>query len=175
MRFFLDTSVLFLRKKISELATLAGKNGHKLVVSSLAHSERVSQLKRDKGDNFDIEEINAFIETHNIEVVSFQRLDAEKMAQYMGHRFPDSDIWQDIKWQRCMKAIGNYNCLPKSRPKSRRCSATVDWFIAAHALGDDNAIVTKDGGIEFSPTEIELQVLNLEQALKLASQPGDTL
>ena len=53
MVFLLDTNVLFKLGFLRELAGVCRAGGHRLLVSALAHTERVFQLRRQHGSDFD--------------------------------------------------------------------------------------------------------------------------
>ncbi len=62
--FFLDTNVLFKVGFVRDLSRKCVDRRHRICVSALVHMERVSQLRREKGDAYDPAAVEAFIRTH---------------------------------------------------------------------------------------------------------------
>jgi predicted nucleic acid-binding protein len=59
--------------------------------------------------------------------------------------FPEDERWREAKRMACASALG-LNDPPTTK---RRCPATVDWYVAAHAVAKGWTIVTEDRGPEW--------------------------
>lgn len=143
--FFLDTNVLFSRRFVESMSPHCHRNGHRLFASALVLAERVFQLRRKLGDNFDSNVFDAFLDTHRIEIVAFDRCAASWVAEKLSSEFQSDDEWRVAKWRRCAAAVGHQG----EPPRRPRCPATVDWLIARHIAGTDTVLVTSDQGAEF--------------------------
>jgi predicted nucleic acid-binding protein len=167
MRFLLDSNVLFTTRFVSKLYHIARPNQHSLCVSALAHAERIAQLRRQKGSAFNAEMVDAFIRTHEIEILAFDRNHSEAVAVTMADWHPTNAAWQDAKWRRCAEAMGQRDT---HRPATRACPATVDWFIAAHGLSARSVLVSEDSGSEFAA----IRRIGRDEALEMAARAGDS-
>lgn len=163
--FFLDTNVLFRVGFVRDLSRKCVERSHRICVSALVHMERVSQLRREKGDAYDPAAVEAFIHTHGIEIIAFDRDAAEQVAAALSAQFSCDADWQLAKWQRCARAVGQ----DREPPASPRCPATLDWVIARHALGGDPVIVSDDLGSEFT----SVRRVGPVEALEIAMVDGN--
>lgn len=76
---YLDTTVLWRERLIAGLrATFPGRA---LCVPTVAHFERVRQLRRDWKDDFEPAEVQSFIETHALTLVPLDQQVAEQIAK----------------------------------------------------------------------------------------------
>lgn len=113
---YLDTTVLWRARLIAGLrATFPGRA---LCIPTVAHFERVRQLRLKWRDNFDPAEIQAFIETHALTLVPLDQRVADqiaKMAEWVEQRgqkwipaWPEqcTDVTQNPCGQRCR--LGDY-------------------------------------------------------------------
>jgi hypothetical protein len=98
-----------------------------------------------KGPAFDPAAVEAFVATHRIEIVPFDREAAERVGEKLSETFVSNDDWNLAKWKRCAAAVGHRG----KPPNDLRSPATVDWLIARHLTGADAVLVTEDQGIEF--------------------------
>lgn len=162
MIFVLDTNVLWETNGIRRLSRAIRANGFRLQVPALVHAERIAQARRKHGDKFDMSVIHSFIETHNIEVVPFDRGAAEQYAERVATRYPDDEAWHVAKRNRCAQRF------QVSAAAGAACPATVDWFIAhGHPGGDVGervVFVTNDRGSE----HVDTGSLRLTDAIVLA-------
>lgn len=159
--FFLDTSALFSKRFVESMSPRCRRNGHRLFASALVLAERVFQLRRKLGEQFDSDNYDSFLLTHRIEVVAFDQAAAHRVAASLGSELRSDDEWQLAKWLRCAKAVGHRG-EPPGKP---RCPATVDWFIARHIAGPDTVLVTEDKGAEFA----SIRCVSIEEALRMVS------
>jgi hypothetical protein len=160
MVFLLDTNVLFKLSFLRELSGVCRAGRHRLLVSALSHTERVFQLRRQHGSNFDPAIIQRFLDSHGIEILSFDRGEAEQVAAALGDSFDTHEAWSQAKWRRCARCT-RCDAEPPTQP---RCPATIDWFIARHRTGEAVFLITDDKGEEFRG----VQVLRPDAALAQA-------
>lgn len=113
-----------------------------LVVSALCVAERNAQERRRRGEEFDPSVVTAFLETYQMRVEGFTEEDAGEAARWFATLAPTDDAWQELKVERFRDELGTRESLP-------RVSASVDWFIAAHAYARGWLLVTDDKGPEF--------------------------
>src|SRR5205085_7902275 len=119
-----DNNALWETKLVRRLADLVRQRGFRLQVPALVHAERVAQVRRSHGASFDIAVVQAFIDTHNIEVVGFDRGCAERFVQEVCTTYPDADGWHAAKRTKCATRFR------VNADAGQVCPATVDWFIA---------------------------------------------
>lgn len=162
--FILDTNVLFSCQFIERMSLGCRHKGHRMLTSALVHAERVFQLRRRFGAQFEANVVGAFLDTHGIEIIPFDQDSANRVAEQLFDEFPSDDDWRLAKWQRCATSVG-YQGKPPQKP---RCPATVDWLIARHILGPDTFLVTEDKGSEFG----SIPCINKEDALKMVCPEG---
>jgi predicted nucleic acid-binding protein len=153
---YFDTTALWRQRIIAALR--ARFPGRSLCVPTVAHFERVRQLRFQFGEGFDDGEIQAFIETHALTVVEFTRHAADLVAE-MACRVEDDGLpWvppslQDVDHQPC----------------GQRCRLG-DYAIAATAKVGHGLLLTSDREmlnafkhhpdlfpITISPDEVETQ------------------
>ncbi|MFH1469538.1 MAG: hypothetical protein ABIO70_34455 [Pseudomonadota bacterium] len=145
----LDTTVVH-GKGLLGLADKINRMNHKhdtethLVIGALVYTERQAQERRERGADFDERIVRDLLTSKLVKVAWFTRKDAERASAWLARIAPDDDAWQVLKWQRLAAELG----LP--RDKRHRVSATVDWFIAAHADSRGWLLVTADRGPEFT-------------------------
>lgn len=85
-----------------DLSLQCRDHGHRLCVSALVHMERVYQMRRKKGEGFDPALVEAFIKTHEIEIIPFDRDAAEQVAQALATEFPTDDRGSEFTGVRCV-------------------------------------------------------------------------
>lgn len=123
-----------------------------LIVCTVAHAEKLFDLKQKYRDTFDMSVILAQLESKGVQVEPFSALNAVAVAERLGSAYPDSRTWHQAKKKRCLGCVG----LPLTTPApgtGRRCGATVDWLIGGHALASGCLLVTDDTGAEFKGLE----------------------
>lgn len=159
MIFVLDTNVLW-QRDLERLTRAARARNHRVEVPALVHAERIAQVRRQKKAEFDQAFIDAFVLTHNIQIVPFDRAAAELCASILAERYRSDQEWSDARRDRCMLR------LRVEDPGGRPCPATVDWFLHPRLHGTDAVLVTHDGGTEFE----EVGTVTLSRAIELAER-----
>lgn len=76
---YLDTNILWLAALIGKLRTAFPRRA--ICVPSIAHFERVRQLRLKWGANFNAAEIETFLNTYSLILIPFDRQTAHKMAE----------------------------------------------------------------------------------------------
>ena len=118
-----------------------------LVIPALVHAEHLAQVRPKRAD-FSAEVAQAALISKGFgadgphRIAAFNASDAEASAAILA-RWTLTD-WPLAKQRRCAAMLGVP--LPE---KAGRCSATVDWFIAAQAEAQGWLLITDDGGPEF--------------------------
>lgn len=171
MDFHLDTNVLHNLKFIRKLSELAQSRGHQLHVSALVHAERLAQLRRQHGMNFDPNVVGNFLSTHHIRVTHISLAEAERIAEVLANVAPERETWEKLKWTHYLSCVGLGT---DDRPcPSRKLSSTNDWWILAHAssaVANPRVVfVTEDRGLEGAYFSHHMEVVRAEMALKLAA------
>ena len=121
----------------------------RLVVSAVAHAEKLFDLKQKHQDRFDSGVILRGLTRKGLAVQSFDIDHALETAQRMGERHASIEAWHDAKRQRCLQCLG----LPTGTAtpgNGQGCGATVDWLIGGHARAAGCVLVTDDTGPEFA-------------------------
>ena len=135
---YLDTTVLRHVRLISSLrATFPDRT---LCVPTVAHFERVRQLRLKWGDNFEPAEIRSFIETHDLTLVPFDQQVADQIAKMAE--------WVEQHGQKWIPEWPEQRTNVAKNPCGQRCRLG-DYAIAATAkvhggilLSDDEALRT---------------------------------
>lgn len=159
MIFVLDTNVLWKPKKLAQLASTARRHNHGIEIPALVHAERVAQLRRKKGADFDPAIIEAFIKTHKLKVTPFDKEVAERCARSLAERYSSREEWHDARRKRCETRFQ-----VAQSDAGRSCPATIDWYLAASYSAAEYVFVTGDGRSEFEG----MQTVSLDRALQLA-------
>lgn len=165
MIFVLDTNVLWHTTKIARLATAAKRGGHSIAVPALAHAERLAQVRRERheqGKTFDPAAVEAFLLTHGLQVVPFDKELAELCAESLARRYPEKERWHDARRARC---ASRFQIAQEGTGKP--CPATVDWYLHAPYGAAPHVFVTLDEGAEFDGTG----TISLDSAIQLAQEP----
>jgi predicted nucleic acid-binding protein len=127
---YFDTSMLWRVQIITRLR--ADFPARSLCVPTVAHFERVRQLQRKHGADFDQKEIWSFIQTHNLTLVDLNRQAADLMAQIACRLEDDGQPWKPLALQDVVK-----------QPCGQRCRLA-DYVIAATAKVGDGILLTND-------------------------------
>lgn len=138
----------------------------RLIVSSFVHGEHLAQERRRFGSGFDLARTTAILQSKNVEVVSYSPGDAEKTAEWLASLASTDEDWRHLKWK---KAADDLQLGPTATPK--KVSATIDWFIAGHAVSKGALLVTTDGGIEFREVPQVTRDRLMRALTELASGP----
>jgi len=165
MIFVLDTNVLWKTRELAQLAAAAKRQGHSVEVPALAHAERLAQVRRkvhQDGKTFDAAFVEAFFQTHGLQVVPFDKALAERCAESLAQRYPEKEHWHAARRARCALRFQ----LPQD-DAGKPCPATVDWYLYAPYEAAPFVFVTLDSGTEFAGTG----AVSLDSAIRLAGEP----
>lgn len=146
MIFVLDTNVLWKVQKLAKLASAARRRGHRVEIPALVHAERLAQVRRkihEEGKAFDPSLVEAFLKTHGLVVVPFDKEVAERCAESLAERYPTRDGWHDARRTRCASRFQGVQ-----NEAGKACPATVDWYLHAPYEAEPFVFVTLDGGGE---------------------------
>jgi hypothetical protein len=162
MIFVLDTNVLWKIQKIIRLSRAARLNGHRIEVPALAHAERLAQVRREQqhpGKAFDPAIVEAFLLTHGLQVVPFDKALAEQCAESLAARYPEKEHWHEARRGRC---AARFQVVQDGTGKP--CPSTIDWYLQAPYSAAPYVFVTLDEGAEFEGTS----AVTLDTAIQLA-------
>lgn len=162
MIFVLDTNVLWNIKKLIRLARAAKRRGHSVQVPALAHAERLAQVRREPrqpGTTFDSAIVEAFLLTHGLQVVPFDKALAEQCAESLATRYPEKEHWHEARRSRCAARLQVVQ-----DGTGKPCPSTIDWYLQAPYTAAPYVFVTLDGGAEFKGTG----AVDLDSAIQLA-------
>lgn len=145
-----------------------------LLIPAQVYAERLFDLKQNYKHNYDVRKAEAAVLRMGMSILSFADNHARELAVMLGERFGTVETWRAAKRQRCMACIG----LPAAHHalavgKGRRCGATIDWLIAAHARAEGCILVTDDKGDEFKRFEPRVKLDTLCGAIEqILAEPG---
>lgn len=162
MIFVLDTNVLWRIQKLIRLARAAKLRGHSVQVPALAHAERLAQVRREQqqpGKSFDPAIVEAFLLTHGLQVMPFDKALAEQCAESLAVRYPEKEHWHEARRDRC---AARFQVVQDGTGKP--CPSTIDWYLQAPYAAAPYVFVTLDGGAEFEGTD----AVTLDRAIQLA-------
>jgi hypothetical protein len=137
----------------------------KIVISSLAHAEKLFHLKKKHKEEYDIGFINQVLKRKKVNIVPFEPDHAEAVAKWISTQFPTSEEWQMFKRQECINCLGineDENNIPGS---GKKCGARVDWLIAGYAQAKNYLLITNDKGNEFKHIEKKTTLKILEKSV----------
>lgn len=137
----------------------------RLVISAIAHTEKLFDLKQEFQDRFDGGKILRGLARKGLEVEPFGADHAIATAQRLGERHTTTAAWHQTKRRRCLQCLG----LPTEMPtpgNGQGCGATVDWLIGGHARAAGCVLVTNDTGPEFAGLADRVELDVLEAALQ---------
>lgn len=170
-----DTNALFGERSLFAVCSdVARHNDHlavgglppvRLVVSALAHAEKLFDLKQQFQDRFDGGRILQGLARKGLAVEPFGADHALETARRLGERHPTTAAWHEAKRRRCLQCLG----LPTTTAtpgNGRACGATVDWLIGGHARASGCVLVTSDAGPEFAGLADRVELEALEAALR---------
>lgn len=152
-------------RRHSERNTSEGRAGIGMMVSTVAHAERLFDLKQDKRDRFDVGVILEGMRSLGISVAPFDARHALDTASRLGERYPSKDAWREAKRRRALHGLG----LPAEQAtpgNGKRCGMTADWHIGGHARAETAILVTDDTGPEFEGLSEQVKLDVLEAALQ---------
>lgn len=171
-----DTNALFLDRKLMAFCddvarwnVRLGSEGRQPVslrVCTVAHSEKLFDLKQSFQDTFDIGNIMAAFHSKGLVLEPFTDKHALALATRLGTFYSDDKTWREAKRKRCIQCVGlSPNQLQAATGSGKRCGATVDWLIGAHAHAEGYVLVTDDTGFEMKQLE-RVRLDTLAEALR---------
>jgi predicted nucleic acid-binding protein len=139
---YLDTTVLWRARLIAGLrATFPGRA---LCIPTVAHFERVRQLRLKWRDNFDPAEIQTFIETHDLILVSLDQQIADHIAKMTE--------WVEQHGQKWIPEWPEQRTDVAQNPCGQRCRLG-DYAIAATAKVRRGILVSDDELLKMASNE----------------------
>lgn len=148
----------------NERLRVRGLPPSRLLVSAVAHTEKLFDLKQQFRDRFDDGVILRGLQSKGLIVQPFDPAHAAETAQRLGERYTTSADWHEAKRLRCWKCLGLGTA--KATPGTgKSCGATVDWLIGGHARAEGCVLVTDDTGPEFAGLVDRVKLEVLETAL----------
>ncbi len=135
-----------------------------LIVCTVAHIEKLFDLKQKFRDTFDLDVILAGLQSKGVAVEDFSAVHALETAVRLGEAYPNSSEWRQAKKKRCLECVG----LPLTTlapGTGKYCGATVDWLIGGHARASGSLLVTDDQDPEFKGLE-RIKLARLVAALQ---------
>jgi hypothetical protein len=177
-----DTNALFRDKRLfavcngvsryNERLKERGLSPVRLVVCTVAHAEKLFDLKQAFKETFDRDVILQGIQRKGLIIQAFEIRHAMETGVRLGERHATPDAWHAAKKKRCLQCLG----LPSETPleaTGQGCGATVDWLIGGHARAEGFVLVTDDTGPEFKGLTERLKLSTLEEALEqLLGEPS---
>lgn len=137
----------------------------RLVVSAVAHAEKLFDLKQQFRDRFDAGVILRGLARKGLAVTAFETRHALETAARLGERCPDSAAWREAKRRRCLHCLG-LDAATATPGSGKECGATVDWLVGGHARAEGAILVTDDKGPEFQGIVERVKLDVLEEALR---------
>src|SRR6185436_295044 len=109
-----------------------------------------------------------------LEIKPFNEAHAAQAAARLAANFPGTADWHAAKRKRCVQCLGFREQDVRVQASGKRCGATVDWVIAAHAAEEGWILVTDDTGPDFAGLELKMELGRVEQFLgELAAKRRD--
>jgi hypothetical protein len=142
-----------------------------LVVCTVAHAEKLIDLKQIHRDRFDRGVILRGLTRKGLRIQPFEAEHALETGIRLGERYPEEADWHRAKKERYLRSLG-LSLTTEAPGSGKRCGATVDWLIGAHASAEGCVLVTEDTGPEFDGLTGRVRLEVLEAALgQLLSEP----
>lgn len=171
-----DTNALFLDRKFMDLCDdvarwneqlrIEGRLPVGLRVCTVAHAEKLFDLKQRRRDAFDMGVVMDVFRSKGLVLDSFTDKHALALATRLGEFYPDDETWRKAKRNRCIQCVGlSPSQLQAASGTGKRCGATVDWLIGAHAHAEGYVLVTDDTGFELKQLE-RVRLDTLAEALR---------
>lgn len=172
-----DTNAVFAERRLMALCGrvarhnrrlgAAGRAPVRLVISTVAHAEKLFDLKQRWREAFDLGAILDGLRAKGIEVQAFEARHALETAARLGERYPDTAAWQQAKRDLCRRSLGLAGDVV-TPGTGRGCGATVDWLIGGHARAEGCVLVTDDHDPELTGQIDRVGLGDLEAALGAA-------
>lgn len=138
--------------------------GIRLIISAVAHAEKLFDLKQKFQEKFKVDEILKGLARKNVDIQAFESRHSLETAVRLGQRYPKDVDWHKAKRARYIAALG----LPADTDApatGKHCGATVDWLVGGHAQAEEAILVTNDTGPEFRGLAERVKLEILEDAL----------
>jgi hypothetical protein len=139
-----------------------------LIVCTIAHAEKLMDLKQLWRERFDRREILRGLERKGLHIQPFEAEHAMETGDRLGERYPDGEAWRTAKKRRYMEALGMSPIRDSDRVSGSgaSCDATIDWLIVGHARAEGCVLVTRDGGDEFKGFVDRVRIETLQAAIE---------
>jgi hypothetical protein len=163
-KFSFDTNALYADRRLIEVCGNVSRWNDRLkeqgrppvylAVCTVAHAEKLFDLKKQYGSAFNPETIAMGLQSKGLRIEPFEVKHALETANRLGTFYPAAQDWHQAKKKLCLECAG----LDPSKHQEaigtgKQCGATVDWLIGAHALAEGYVLVTDDRGLEFKQLE----------------------
>jgi hypothetical protein len=153
-------------KRHNEHVESAGRAPVRLVVSTIAHAEKLFDLKQQWREKFDFAVILAGLKSLGLDVQAFEEDHALETAVRLGERYRNDSAWRRAKRARCLHCLGLPPDTPSASGTGRACGATIDWLIGGHARAVGCVLVTDDNDPELGGFIERVGLDTLEDALQ---------
>lgn len=170
-----DTNAIYFDRKFIKLCNAIklynerlaeqSRQAVRLLVCAVAHAEKLFDLKQHYRDRFDDRVILDGLRSKGLEIHSFDARHALETAIRLGERYADEAEWHHAKKERCIRCVGLDPAKVSAPGTGRRCGATVDWLIGAHARAEGCVLVTDETGPEFAGITERVKLETLEAAV----------
>lgn len=137
----------------------------RLCVPSVVHMEVLFDLRQMKREEYDAQTVVQGLIDKGLEILPFDKQHAEHAAARLGASFPSDAEWHAGKRKRCLQCLGGRDDAARLPGSGKRCGATVDFVIAAHAAHEGWILVTNDDGPDFAGLELKMTLERVEQLL----------
>ncbi|OJT16990.1 hypothetical protein BO221_47070 [Archangium sp. Cb G35] len=146
---------------------------------AVVHMEMLLDIRQrllQMGSPYDASVVDQGLRDKGLQVVAFEKHHAERAAELIAGMFPDASAWREAKRLRYVRTLGLHDS-EELRKVGKRCSATIDWLIAAQASQEGWVLVTDDQGVEFKAVEMKMRLGELEELLRalLATKALDVM
>lgn len=159
-------------KRHNEHVEAAGRARVRLLVSTIAHAEKLFDLKQQWRERFDLTVILHGLKSLGLDVQAFEAKHALETAERLGEQYGDDSAWRRAKRARCLHCLGLPPDTPAAEGTGRTCGATVDWLIGGHARAEGCVLVTDDNDLELGGLIERVGLRTLEEALQeVLSEP----
>ncbi len=167
-----DTNALWSHRKLFRVCDLANRLDWdpplRLVVPAVAHGEHVLHIRHEilaKGRTFDVQALRLGLERKGLEIESFGREDAERVAELIADRYEDANSWRAAKRELAIRRLGS-GAASALAARRIQFAATVDWLIAGQCAGNEWVLVSDDDGPELSGVRQRIGFAALERLLE---------
>ncbi len=146
-------------KKANATLGAAGKPTIHVVIPALCWAELVLHQRHKFSGRYDETQLKDALIAGAMTVYDFTESDASSVAAYIAYAYPSKELWQNAKLDAMLA------CLAVTNAPGKKVPATVDWYIAGHAMARGWILVTEDKGVEFNGPLVRTTLKALEAAL----------